>query len=258
MYEKYGYDFKDYARATIERRLSKVREARGFASVEQMTEQMLEDKSVFDDLARAFSINVTEMFRDPAYYKALSERVVPHLRSWPFIRVWVAGCATGEEVYSLAIMFKELGIYDKVLIYATDFNPNALVRARERIYPAREIKLYSANYLAAGGSGSLSDYYTAKHGSVIFDKALAERVIFAQHNLVTDSIFNEVQLVCCRNVMIYFNQALKNRALGLFLGSLERGGFLCIGKRENLLLTDCEKSFTEVDRDARIYKKKLR
>lgn len=256
IFDIYGYDFRNYASASIERRVMRQLAVSKLSSVAQMTERVVNDRRFFEELAQGFSVSVTEMFRDPFFYKSLREEVIPFLKTWPFIRVWVAGCASGEEIYSLAIVFKEEGIYDRCQIYATDFNTNALKKAKEGIYSANLIKSYTQNYQQAGGKRSFSDYYIAHHGSVLMDASLREKVTFSTHNLVTDEVFNEMQLITCRNVMIYFNSELQNRVLNLFKSSLCRDGFLCLGTKETLNFSAVRSDFEEVMRREKIYQKK--
>jgi len=257
VYQRYGYDFRSYARASIERRARQFMANNGFASVSEMLPRLLRDKVFFTALARFFSIPVTEMFRDPPVYRSLREKVVPFLRTWPHFKVWHAGCATGEEVYSLAIVLKEEGVYDRATIYATDFNEDALDRARDGIYDIGKIQEATRNYQEAGGQGSFSEYYHARYDAVAMHSDLRQRVVFSSHNLASDSAFGEMHLVFCRNVMIYFNRQLQNRALGLFTESLVHGGFLCLGTKEDLQFTDACGHYEAMDHKARIYKKKV-
>jgi chemotaxis protein methyltransferase CheR len=200
------------------------------------------------------SVPVSEMFRDPDVFRALREQVFPVLASYPQINIWQAGCAKGQEVYSLAILLEEAGLYERTQIYATDFNENALRHAQEGIYPAKEAQLWSRNYLAAGGSQSLADYYSARYELIKLDQRLRRHVIFANHNLVTDEVFCEAHLVLCRNVLIYFSDPLQDRTLALFRDSLVRGGFLCLGTRESLDFAPSAADFAPVDAALRIYR----
>ncbi len=256
IYRRYGYDFRSYARASIDRRVMQFLSTSGFSSVSEMIPKVLRHKEFFAKLARYFSISVTEMFRDPFVYRALREKVIPLLRTWPYFKVWHAGCATGEEVYSLAILLKEEGIYDRATIYATDFNDEVLERAREGVYEIGKIQEATRNYLQAGGKASLSEYYHARYDAVAMDGSLKECITFANHNLSADSAFGEIHLVFCRNVLIYFNRELQNRVLELFTESLAHGGFLCLGTKENLQFTEASGQYGIVDGKARIYKKK--
>ncbi|MBE3074379.1 MAG: protein-glutamate O-methyltransferase CheR [Actinobacteria bacterium] len=256
VFRRYGHDFRSYARASIERRTRQFLSRTGCASVSEMIPKVLHDEELFSRLARHFSISVTEMFRDPFVYRAVRERVVPLLRTWPHVKIWHAGCASGEEVYSLAIVLKEEGVYDRVTIYATDFNDEALERAREGVYEVGGMKEATRNYQQAGGKLSFSEYYHARYDAAAMDGSLKERITFANHNLAVDEAFGEMHLVFCRNVLIYFDRELQNRALGLFTQSLVHGGFLCIGTKEDLQFADVSNRYEVVDRKARIYKKK--
>jgi len=258
IYRRWGYDFRCYARASIERRTWQFLSRSGCASVTEMIQRVLHDREFFSQLARYFSITVTEMFRDPPFYQAVREQVIPLLRTWPHIKIWHAGCASGEEVYSLAIVLKEEGIYDRATIYATDFNDEALDRAREGIYQVGAMKEATRDYQLAGGKASLSEYYHARYDAVAMDNTLRERIVFSSHNLASDSAFGEMHLVFCRNVLIYFNRELQNRALGLFSESLVPGGYLCLGTKEQLQFTTASERFETVDSKANIYKKKGR
>ncbi|MDO8946369.1 MAG: CheR family methyltransferase [Desulfocapsaceae bacterium] len=256
IYQRYGYDFRSYARASIVRRTMLFRSNAGCASVSEMIPRIIDDEDFASRLIRYFSIAVTESFRDPLVYRAVREKVIPLLRTWPHCKIWHAGCATGEEVYSLAIVLKEEGIYDRTTIYATDFNNEALDRARAGIYEIGKLKEATRNYQQAGGKRSFSEYYHARYQAAAMDKALNERVVFSSHNLASDSAFGEMHLVFCRNVLIYFNHDLQNRALGLFTESLVHGGFLCLGTKEDLQFSDFSDRYELVDKNARIYKKK--
>lgn len=256
VYRRWGYDFRSYARASIERRIRQFLSGTDCASVSEAISKLLHDKEFFSRLARYFSISVTEMFRDPLVYRAVRENVVPLLRTWPHFKVWHAGCATGEEVYSLAIVLKEEGVYDRATIYATDFNDEALERAREGVYEFDKIQEATRNYQQAGGKASFSEYYHGRYGAAAMDAALKDRIVFSTHNLASDAAFGEMHLVFCRNVLIYFNRELQNRALGLFTESLVHGGFLCLGTKEDLRFTDVNSRYEVVDAKAKIYKKK--
>lgn len=254
IYQKYHYDFKDYSRAHIKRRiLYRMRMAK-LEDLSQMQHKILYDRSLFETLLMDLSINVTEMFRDPQFYLALREKVIPGLKKHAFIKVWHAGCSTGEEVYSMAILLKEEGLYQKTQMYATDFNALVLRRAKDAIYPVDLIKEYTANYQKAGGIHSFADYYTAQYGSVILDPVLKERIVFADHNLVTDGVFGEMNLILCRNVLIYFTKRLQNRVVKLFRDSLAPGGYLCLGTKESLQFSDHGARFTGVAEKERIYR----
>ena len=258
VYQRYGYDFRSYARASIERRTKQFLSGTGCASVSEMIPKVMHDEEFFTKLARYFSISVTEMFRDPFVYSVVREKVVPLLRTWPHVKVWCAGCATGEEVYSLAIVLKEEGIYDRTTLYATDFNDEALEKSREGVYDIEKLQEATRNYQQAGGKASFSEYYHARYGAAAMDAALKERIVFSSHNLASDSVFGEMHLVFCRNVLIYFNRELQNRALGLFTESLVHGGFLCLGTKEDVQFTDVSDRYDVVDDKARIYRKSER
>ena len=257
VFRRYGYDFRGYARASIDRRVRQLLSSSGCTTVAELIPKVLNDAEFFSRLVRYFSIPVTEMFRDPAVYRAVREKVVPLLRTWPHFKIWHAGCATGEEVYSLAMLLKEEGLYERATIYATDFNEEALDLAREGIYPIEKIKAATRNYQLAGGKGSLSDYYHAAYDAARMDPALRERVVFSVHNLATDSVFGEIHLVLCRNVLIYFGRELQNRALWLLTESLVHGGYLCLGTKENLQFTEVHAHFSTLDHAARLYKKQV-
>lgn len=257
IYQKYGYDYRNYSKEHIRRRILHRLGMSNLNSISEMQHRILYDKDFFNILLQDFSINVTEMFRDPLFYKAIREDVIPLLRTYPFIRIWHAGCATGEEVYSMAILLKEEGLYDKSLIYATDINEMVLQRAKDGIYSIDNIKVYSQNYQRAGGAASLSDYFIARYNSVIFNKELREKIIFADHNLVTDGVFGEMNLIVCRNVLIYFNKELQNRVMKLFYDSLCYGGFLGLGSKESIRFTDYYNKYESYIKDENIFRKKF-
>jgi chemotaxis protein methyltransferase CheR len=218
--------------------------------------KVIHDETFFSRLARHFSITVTEMFRDPFVYQAVREKVVPLLKTWPHFKVWHAGCATGEEVYSLAIVLKEEGVYDRATIYATDFNDESLSRARQGVYEIDKMREATANHQRSGGKASFSEYYHARYGAAALSESIKERVTFANHNLASDAVFGEMHLVFCRNVLIYFNRDLQNRVLRLFSDSLVHGGFLCLGTKEDPRFNDVADRYEVVDRKARIYRRK--
>jgi len=256
IHQRYGYDFRSYAHASIARRVRQFLSSSGCGCVSALIPRLLHDEEFFSRLAQQFSIPVTEMFRDPFVYRAIRERVLPLLRTYPFFKVWHAGCSTGEEVYSLAILLKEEGLYDRATIYATDFNDNALRQARQGIYSMEKIKEATANYQQMPGRASFSGYYHARYDAAAMNGALKERITFANHNLATDSAFGEMHLVLCRNVLIYFNRELQNRALGLFTESLVHGGYLCLGAKEDLQFTAVAEAYEVVDGRAKVYRKK--
>jgi chemotaxis protein methyltransferase CheR len=258
IFQRYGYDFRSYSRASIDRRIHQFIAAGDIARISDLIPRCIHDEGLFSELAQQFSISVTEMFRDPFVYRALREQVVPIIASFPFIKVWHAGCATGEEAYSLAIVLAEAGLSDRATIFGTDFNDDALERARQGIYPADRVQDFTRSYQEAGGTASFSEYYHAGYGSATMDSRLKDKITFANHNLTVDNVFGEMHLIVCRNVLIYFDRGLRDRVLRLFGESLVRGGFLCIGMKEDLLFSDVAEDFEVVDRSARIYKKRAR
>jgi chemotaxis protein methyltransferase CheR len=255
VFRHYGYDFRDYAAASIRRRLRHLLTSERLSSVSELSEKVLHDPAWLDRLLAAFSINVSAMFRDPSFYAAFREKLVPILRTYPFVRIWHAGCSTGEEVYSTAILLHEAGLYDRCRIYATDINEAVLRKARNGIFPLTAMKAYTANYIQSGGTRAFSEYYTAEYDSAIFRPWLKQNLVFAQHNLAMDTSFNELHVIVCRNVMIYFNRTLQARVVDLFSSSLVRLGFLCLGNRESLKGTPGEAAYDVVDADERIYRK---
>ncbi len=252
---KYGYDFKNYSNAHIKRRLLHRLRTAKINNISEMQHKILYDKDFFRLILTDLSINVTEMFRDPLFYKEIREKVIPILKTYPFLKIWHAGCSTGEEVYSMAILLKEEGIYNRTQIYATDFNQLVLKKASDGIYSIDKIKEYTANYQKSGGNRSFSDYYTAKYNSVIVDKSLKENIVFADHNLVSDSIFAEVNLIICRNVLIYFDRVLQNKVIKLFEESLITGGFLGLGIKEDIRFTESSDNFKTFDKTQKIFRK---
>lgn len=251
-----GYDFRSYAASSIERRTRQFVDSMGAESISHLIPRVMHDDLFLTRLVHQYSITVTEMFRDPFVYQAIRREVIPRLKTWPYFKIWHAGCASGEEVYSMAILLSEENAYSRATIYATDFNDSILQLAREGVYPLSTLQEASSNYLKAGGHSSLSDYYLARFDVVALSSALRERVTFANHNLATDSAFGEMHLIFCRNVLIYFNRELQNRVLKLFTESLVHGGLLCIGTKETLQFSDVADMYELVDSDARIYKKK--
>jgi len=257
IFQRYGYDFRDYARASVERRIAQFLDDTGNTDLMQVTGRVLRDPEFFYKLIPYFSISVTALFRDPPFYQAVREKVVPLLRTWPHFKVWHAGCATGEEVYSMAILLHEEGILDRAGIYATDISERALEKARAGIYSLEVVQKGNRNYQAAGGNSSLSDYYHVRYNAAAIQAHLKKRLTFALHNLVIDKAFGEMQMVVCRNVLIYFNDYLQNQVLDLLWESLEYGGFLCLGDKETLAFTPAAARFQVVDERHRIYKKKV-
>ncbi|AWB45986.1 chemotaxis protein CheR [Paenibacillus sp. CAA11] len=251
----YGYDFRNYALPSLRRRIWHSVHAENLRSISGLQERVLHDRDCFGRLVRNLSIPVTEMFRDPQLFRTFREKVVPILRTYPYIRIWHAGCSTGEEVYSMAILLHEEGLYDKARIYATDMNDLSLEQAKEGIYGIQKMKLYTKNYIEAGGTRSFSEYYTAKYNSVIFQPYLRKNIIFAEHNLATDRSFNEFNVIFCRNVMIYFNDSLRNRVHQLFHESLSHFGVLVLGAKESIHFTDYSGCYESLDRVEKIYRK---
>lgn len=255
IYRRYGFDFREYAPASLKRRLwRRIREEK-LESVAGLLERVLHDPQVMERLLLDLSVNVTAMFRDPSFYAAFRRRVVPHLRTYPFTRIWIAGCSTGEEVYSLAILLAEEGLYERTRLYATDINQVVLDQARTGVFPLDKMQEYTQNYIRAGGARSFSEYYVAKYEGALFSRTLLDNVVFAQHNLVSDRAFNEFHVILCRNVMIYFDRPLQNRVHELFYESLEPLGFLGLGHKESVRFTPHEDRYEELDRTERLYRK---
>jgi len=252
---RHHYDFRSYSRASLARRAELARERLGCATLSEVQGRLLHDPAVLPDIIDAMTVQVSELFRDPAYYLALRREVIPHLRTFPSLKVWVAGCADGEELYSLAILFREEGLFDRTLFYATEINRRALARAEVGVYDIDRLPVFSQNYQRAGGLGSLSDYYTAAYGRAAFDRGLRSRTVFTEHNLATDQVFSEVQLVSCRNVLIYFDGTLQDRAVGLFAEALARGGFLGLGSHETLRFSTHAASFAAFAEPDRIWRR---
>jgi chemotaxis protein methyltransferase CheR len=257
IFQRYGYDFRHYARASVKRRVQRIVEKSGCARISEVIPRLLYDEAFSQTAIQEFSVSVTEMFRDPEFYRALRQIVVPYLKTYPYIRVWHAGCAMGEEVYSMAILLQEEGLYERSTIFATDFNEAVLDKAREGIYALRNIRQYTLNYMSAGGTRSFGDYYHAKYESAIMNPTLKSRITFASHNLATDGVFGELQVIFCRNVLIYFDRELQNRVLGLFAESLAPGGFLCLGSKETLQYSDMADRFKVIDEQAKIFQKRM-
>lgn len=258
IYRAYGYDFRNYAKAHIRRRILQRFAVSGLDSVSAMQHKLLYDQEFLHELLLDLSINVTEMFRDPAFFLAIRKLVVPRLKTYPFVKIWHAGCATGEEAYSMAILLKEEGLYQKCQLYATDFNSVALEKAQAGILTKDAVKQYTLNYQKSGGQKSFSEYYTAKYALAKLSETLKEKISFAEHNLVTDAVFGEMNMIVCRNVLIYFDRELQNRVIGVFLESLCPGGFLCLGTKESLQFSSFAEAFEEVDKKAKIYRKTYR
>lgn len=252
----YGYDFRDYADASIKRRLSHWLAESGFDTFSQAQSQLLRSRGVFESLLRGITVNVTEMFRDPTFFRAVRELVVPFLKTYPFVKIWHAGCATGEEAYSMAILLNEEGMAGRYRMYATDINEAVLQKADEGLMPIAEMQRFTRNYQKSGGRASFADYYTARYDRALLSPALKEHIVFAPHNLATDGEFGEMNLVLCRNVMIYFKPALKERCLRLFDSSLLPGGFLCLGLKESLERRKMGERYEELAPPLRIYRKR--
>lgn len=255
IFRHHGYDFRGYSSNSLKRRLWKRAEAEGVATISSLQDLVLHDQAAFRRLLHDLTIKVTSMFRDPSVYVAFREQVIPILRTYPFFRIWHAGCATGEEVFSMAILLQEEGLYDRCRIYATDINAAALEKARSRIFPLDRMKEYTQNYHAAGGTADFSDYYTAGYDGAAFSADLLENVVFAQHNLAMDGPFVEFNAILCRNVMIYFNRTLQNRVHQLFLSSLANFGILILGNRETTRFSMAEDLYQELDAREKIYRK---
>lgn len=253
---RYGYDFRQYARASLERRILHYVRRAGLERPAQLIDSLLYDESSFRDFLEALPVTFSEMFRDPEFYRVVREHVVPVLRTYPFFTVWHAGCATGEEVYSMAILLEEEGLYQRARVYATDLDARALEQARQGIYRTKELRSYTQNYQAAGGRGAFSDYYHALYDSVKLDVRLAERITFAQHNLVTDGVFAEAHLIVCRNVLIYFGSELQTRVIELFGDSLAPRGFLCLGSKESMRFSSAAKRFETICERERVFRKR--
>ena len=253
IYRRYGYDFRQYSQASIRRRIQHHLTRTRVGSMSELIAKILYDEALFQSLFFDMSVTVTEMFRDPWFYLVLREKVIPFLKTFPFINVWQAGCSTGEEVYSLAILLEEEGLYKRAHIYATDFNDAVLEKAKTRIYPLERIKGYTINYQKAGGKNSLADYYRAQYQSVIMDASLQKNITFANHNLATDSVFGEMHLILCRNVLIYFDRPLQDRVLSIFRDSLLYNGFLCLGSKETIHFSKVKEDFVEFGPKEKIY-----
>jgi chemotaxis protein methyltransferase CheR len=245
----YGYDFNDYSKASLKRRIDRLLSLDKFPSFAELRYRVRTDEGYLKRFVEEITVNVTEMFRDPSFYRALQSEVFPVLATYPLIRIWNAGCSTGEEVYSMAILLEEAGLLHKSLLYATDINPGVLEKAKQGVVPLSQMKQYSENYLQAGGKNEFSAYYTSRYEKAKFHKALSKRMIFATHNLVSDRSFNEFQLIMCRNVMIYFDKELQDRVLHLFDQSLEQLGFLALGAKETLRFSDLAPRYRQLTKE---------
>lgn len=255
LYHRYHYDFRAYTTSSIKRRLRQAREQLGFATITAMQERVLHDADMLPKMLRYLTVQVSEMFRDPSYFHAIREKVVPHLLTYPSLKVWIAGCSTGEELYSFVILFREEGLEGRTIFYATDINPEALAQAEAGIYDLERVRLFTENHRRAGGKSSLSDYYHTAYNRCVLDKSLRRNVVFSDHSLVTDQVFSEMQFVSCRNVMIYFNRDLQDRAVGLFREALPRNGFLGLGAKETLRFSQHEEGFRDFVREEKIYQR---
>ncbi|MFC4322455.1 CheR family methyltransferase [Litchfieldia salsa] len=256
IYRYYGFDYRNYNLASIRRRIWHRIKLEKLTTVTELLDKVLHDKTLMEKLLADFSINVTEMFRDPSFFKAFRSDVVPLLKELPTIRIWHAGCSSGEEAYSMAILLKEEGLLDRTRIYATDMNDRILLQAKSGRIPIHRMKVYTSNYMEAGGKKEFSEYYTADSQEVYFNKELTDMITFAQHNLVTDSSFNEFHVIICRNVMIYFDRGLQERVHQLIYGSLASSGFLGLGNRESLSYTQFDELYIEINKSEKLYRKK--
>jgi chemotaxis protein methyltransferase CheR len=255
VHRRYGFDFREYAPASLKRRLWRRIRAEGLESVSGLQERILHDPAVMEQLLLDLSINVTAMFRDPTFYSAFREKVVPVLKTYPFARIWVAGCSTGEEVYSLSILLEEEGLRDRARVYATDINEAVLERARAGVFALDRMQEYTRNYIRAGGKRAFSEYYVAAYDGAQFQRSLADNVVFAQHNLVSDRSFNEFHAIVCRNVMIYFDRPLQDRVHQLFYESLATFGVLALGHKESIRFSQHEECYQELDPLEKLYRK---
>ncbi|MHA6532973.1 CheR family methyltransferase [Paenibacillus sp. BAC0078] len=251
----YGYDFRNYALPSLKRRIWHHVHAENVRSISALQEKVLHDRGCFERFVYSLSIPVTEMFRDPGMFSTFRERVIPLLRACPHIRIWHAGCSTGEEVYSMAILLHEEGLYEKAQLYATDMNARSLQQAKEGVYEIGKMRQYTRNYMEAGGTRMFSEYYTAKYNSVVLQPYLRKNIIFAEHNLATDTSFNEFNVIFCRNVMIYFNEELRDHVHGLFYESLSQSGVLVLGSKESIHFTRHSNSYEPMDTVEKIYRK---
>jgi chemotaxis protein methyltransferase CheR len=253
---RYHYDFRSYAQASLRRRLNAALAHFQCKTISQLQDRVLHEPEVFAGMLDYLTVQVSDMFRDPSYFRALREQVLPHLRTYPSLKIWVAGCSAGEEVYSLAVLLKEAGLLERSLIYATDINTRPLQAASAGVFDIERVAAFTQNHAASGAAGSLSDYYTAGYGRVVFHKSLREHMVFSDHSLATDSVFSEVHLVSCRNVLIYFERSLQDRALGLFREALCHRGFLGLGSKESLRFSSHADAFEDFVLPQRIYRKR--
>jgi chemotaxis protein methyltransferase CheR len=253
--EVYGYDFTNYSRASLKRRINRLFYLDKYSSFAEFRYKVKSDDSYLKRFVEEITVNVTEMFRGPSFYKVLRQSILPVLGTYPLIRIWHAGCSTGEEVYSMAIALKEANLLHKSILYATDINPDVLEKARRGIFPLSQMKLYSENYIESGGVKDFSDYYIAKYNYAMFNEDLKLKMVYATHNLVSDNSFNEFQLILCRNVLIYFEKELQNRVFDLFDDSLEKLGFLVLGDKETLRFSSIASKYKQVDNKEKIWRK---
>lgn len=256
IYARYHYDFRQYSRASMHRRIRQAMQRFQCRTPSGLQARVLHEPEVFAALLDYLTVQVSEMFRDPAYFRAMRENVIPVLATYPFVKIWVAGCSSGEEPLSFAILLHEEGLLDRSIIYATDINPEVLRRGASGVYPLDRMAAFSTAYLQAGGKSSLADYYTAAYGNAVFDRRLRAPIAYSDHSLATDNVFSEVELVSCRNVMIYFDRPLQARAIGLFHEALSPRGFLGIGSKESLRFSGHQKAFDEFCGAERIYRKR--
>ncbi|MGE7675251.1 CheR family methyltransferase [Lysinibacillus sp. NPDC094403] len=255
IYRLSGFDFRQYNRSSISRRISNRMRMNNISTISRVLEKVIHENGFLEQLLNDFSINVTEMFRNPSFFKAFRQEVVPYLRDYPEIRIWHAGCATGEEVYSMAILLEEEGLMDKVVIYATDMNEQVLEKAKKGVFPISKMQTYTKNYMLAGGHHAFSEYYKTDYQYAYFHPSLLKNIIFAQHNLVTDQSFNEFHVIVCRNVLIYFSSELQNQVHHLISESLSDNGFLCLGDKETIRFEDSISKYKEIIGNEKIYQK---
>ncbi|MBA2114154.1 CheR family methyltransferase [Bremerella alba] len=256
IYRRYYFDFRGYSMASIKRRITQALVRFEIPTISRLQDMVLRDERLFTELLSYLTVQVSELFRDPLYFRTFREQVVPHLRTYPSLKFWVAGCGDGEEVYSLAILLREEGLDDRTMIYGTDVNPRALERAEAGVYDLDRIPLFTKNHQLSGGKSSLSDYYLAKYGAAVFDKSLRQNIVFSDHSLVSDHVFAEVHFVSCRNVLIYFDRELQDRAIGVMTDALVRRGFLGLGSKETLKFTHHADAYTDFASEVRLYQKK--
>ena len=246
IYLRFHHDFRQYSPASMKRRIAAALPRLGCSSISGLQDKLLQDPSIFFELLQYLTVQVSDMFRDPGYYRALREHIVPILRTYPSLKIWIAGCSSGEELYSFAILLQEEGLLERTILYATDINPEALLKAERGVYPLDRVATFTENHRASGARRSLSECYTAGYDAAVFDRALRKNVVFSDHSLATDTVFGEMQLVSCRNVLIYFDRVLQDRAVGLMRDSLCRRGFLGLGSRETLQFTKYARDFDDL------------